>query len=162
MTWSVLEKFKSNFIETGFFCCFDQLFADASPFYGAINDPTKKTFSGGGWISQTGAPTPIFGSKSYYLARFLPKTAWKCVPGHPPPLCSPMTLSSNFEKKAFDTLPLLSGGRILEYDFLPASHDVVYFRTVSGIFVQVTVVVHHVLKWRFYQRKISVSFFQRF
>ena len=24
-----------------------------------------------------GAPTPVFGAKAYYLARFLPKTAWK-------------------------------------------------------------------------------------
>ena len=24
-----------------------------------------------------GAPTPEFGAKAYYLARFLPKTAWK-------------------------------------------------------------------------------------
>ena len=34
-------------------------------------------FSGGSRISQTGAPTPQFSAKTYYLARFLLLTAWK-------------------------------------------------------------------------------------
>ena len=34
-------------------------------------------FSGGSRISSRGVPTPEFGPKTYYLTRFLPKTAWK-------------------------------------------------------------------------------------
>ena len=30
------------------------------------------------WFPRRGAPTPEFGVKTYYLARYLPKTAWKC------------------------------------------------------------------------------------
>ena len=157
--WKSQKQFHWN----GFFCCFDQLFAGASPFYGAINDPTKKTFSGGGWISQTGAPIPIYlGQKAIIWQDFCRKLHENASLDTRLPCIRQWLCPQILKKKAFDTLPLLSGGRILEYDFLPARHDVVYFRTVSGIFVQVTVVVHHVLKWRFYQRKISVSFFQRF
>ena len=35
-----------------------------------------KTFKGGSRISE-GTPTPEFRAKTYYLVRFLPKTAWK-------------------------------------------------------------------------------------
>ena len=38
-------------------------------------DPLKLLISGKSRISQTGAVNPEFGAKTYYSARFLPKTA---------------------------------------------------------------------------------------
>ena len=91
----------------------------------------------------------IFDENCMKMKEIGPRGGARPWPPPPPPPDPPNDFVVKFyiyKKKAFDTLPLLSGGRIPEYDFLPARHDVVYFRTVSGVFVQVTVVVHYVLK----------------
>ena len=56
--WKIQKQFHWN----GFFCCFDQLFADASPFYGAINDPTKR-------LSAAEAEFPRRGHQPLYLGQ---------------------------------------------------------------------------------------------
>ena len=42
-----------------------------------VSNQMVSLFSGGSKISYTETPTPDFGAKTYYLARFLPKTALK-------------------------------------------------------------------------------------
>ena len=57
--------------------CNDSIYtSEISPL--SIKEQSSNEVTGGSWISQTGEePTPGFGTKTYYLARFLPKTALK-------------------------------------------------------------------------------------